>query len=472
MVGMRTKRQHDCVHRPIHPPSTTSTCPLTYALALLARYTTVPLKSSALPHCNVLVSIQPPAQHGRSTYPAGRYPRADTRQPRLIIQQRRIHLRLNVPRRNRIDRDPPSRPLIRKALGQLPHGALGRRVRRHRQPALEGQQRRKVDDGPAAARDGRRVQLQHVRAKVAAQREDGVEVDLHDLVEVGVGEPVARVPALDAGAVDEDADLVAVGEDLGRELGDGGGGAQVGGVDGGFAVEGEDGVTGGCCGVVALFSVVVSVSMLVCVRAWTGRCEGGGRAWTRIRSAPASARATATAWPMPRVPPVTTAVWPSRENRLGAAILVNWSCSRWLRIFQGTNHHGTRVSAGRLSWWSQPLQQFPLPLLHLSTRTPAAPQTTHSSRRALPIFSISQKFSRFQPFQGIEGTLLHWSLRPCGSGHSPPCLSSPSPIAGPGLPLCPGGMNWTQPAHLHARFQAVARFLADMDPSDFAYQDA
>ena len=34
----------------------------------------------------------------------------------------------------------------------------------------------------------------------------------------------------------------------------------------------------------------------------------------RIISAPHSANAMAAAWPMPLVPPVTTAVWPSREN--------------------------------------------------------------------------------------------------------------------------------------------------------------
>ena len=34
----------------------------------------------------------------------------------------------------------------------------------------------------------------------------------------------------------------------------------------------------------------------------------------RIISAPNSANAVALAWPMPLVPPVTTAVWPSREN--------------------------------------------------------------------------------------------------------------------------------------------------------------
>lgn len=37
-------------YRPIHPPSTTRTCPLTYALLLLAKNTTLPLKSSGTPH--------------------------------------------------------------------------------------------------------------------------------------------------------------------------------------------------------------------------------------------------------------------------------------------------------------------------------------------------------------------------------------------------------------------------------------
>jgi hypothetical protein len=37
-------------------------------------------------------------------------------------------------------------------------------------------------------------------------------------------------------------------------------------------------------------------------------------ACTRMTSAPASASPTATAWPMPRVQPVMTAVWPWSEN--------------------------------------------------------------------------------------------------------------------------------------------------------------
>jgi hypothetical protein len=38
------------IYRPIHPPSTVSTSPLTYALAALPKKTTAPLKSSGAPH--------------------------------------------------------------------------------------------------------------------------------------------------------------------------------------------------------------------------------------------------------------------------------------------------------------------------------------------------------------------------------------------------------------------------------------
>jgi hypothetical protein len=37
--------------------------------------------------------------------------------------------------------------------------------------------------------------------------------------------------------------------------------------------------------------------------------------WIKTTSAPASASAIAMAWPMPRVPPVTTALRPSSEKR-------------------------------------------------------------------------------------------------------------------------------------------------------------
>lgn len=44
---------------------------------------------------------------------------------------------------------------------------------------------------------------------------------LTDIVEVLVGELLAGVSSLDAGAVDENANLVAVGEDLGNESANG-----------------------------------------------------------------------------------------------------------------------------------------------------------------------------------------------------------------------------------------------------------
>lgn len=63
-----------------------------------------------------------------------------------------------------------------------------------------------------------------MRGDVAAQRKGRGQVDLQDLGEVGVGEGFGRVAALDAGAVDEDAQLVAVGEDARDEGGYVGGG--------------------------------------------------------------------------------------------------------------------------------------------------------------------------------------------------------------------------------------------------------
>lgn len=41
-----------------------------------------------------------------------------------------------------------------------------------------------------------------------------------------------------------------------------------------------------------------------------------------MMSAPASARATAIACPIPRVPPVTRAVWPSSEKSCGIEVML------------------------------------------------------------------------------------------------------------------------------------------------------
>lgn len=160
-----------------------------------------------------------------------RNPLTDTPQPLRVVQQRLIHIRGNIPRRNTVDRNAPRSPLIRKRLGHLRHPALTRRIRRHRNSALEREQTAKVDDAALAAQHRVLRQLEHVRGDVAAEREGRVEVDLQHLEEVGVGELLGGVAALDASAVDEDADLVAVGENGGDEGGDGGGGSEVGGVD-------------------------------------------------------------------------------------------------------------------------------------------------------------------------------------------------------------------------------------------------
>ena len=152
---------------------------------------------------------------------------------------------------------------------------------------------------------------EHVCADVTAKGEDGAEVYLEDGRPVICGEGGGRVADLDTGCVEEDVDGMAVGEDSRDESGDGGGEGEVCLVDGGFGVgEGVDGLFGEGVGEVSLLGVVGE---------YRGRLKGReikGYTWTkRMWWAPASARAMAMAWPMPRVPPVTTAVWPWREKR-------------------------------------------------------------------------------------------------------------------------------------------------------------
>lgn len=85
---------------------------------------------------------------------------------------------------------------------------------------MEGQQGGNVDDC-AAAREGEVGGLrEHVRAHVAAESEDRGEVYLEHGLPVVVGELVCWVALLDAAAVEEDVDSVAVGEDGGDQGGD------------------------------------------------------------------------------------------------------------------------------------------------------------------------------------------------------------------------------------------------------------
>jgi hypothetical protein len=167
---------------------------------------------------------------------------------------------------------------------------------------------------------------EHVCANVAAQGEDGCEVYLEHGGPVVVGELVGWVPFLDPAAVEEDVDFVAVGEDGGDEGGYGGGGGEVRGVDCGGAAEGFDGGLGGLIAGVALGKG------LECERDKGG---GGRGTWTRRMLAPASARARAMDWPIPRVPPVTRAVWPSRENSSCTAVMVKVWCGIYSSVPKG-----------------------------------------------------------------------------------------------------------------------------------------
>jgi len=76
-----------------------------------------------------------------------------------------------------------------------------------------------------------------VRAHVSAECEDGAQVDLQHFVPVLVWEFVGGMPSLYAAAVEEDVDVVAVGEDFGYEGLYGGLGGEVCGVDLRFAAE-------------------------------------------------------------------------------------------------------------------------------------------------------------------------------------------------------------------------------------------
>lgn len=119
---------------------------------------TPPLTRYFSQHLDTLVHyIQPDTtrkNQEKETYSPGRYPGTDAGQPLRVIQQRGVHLGLDVPGRDGIHRDPLSGPLVGEALGELADGALGRGIGRDGEAALEGEQRGKVDDGPPAPRHG------------------------------------------------------------------------------------------------------------------------------------------------------------------------------------------------------------------------------------------------------------------------------------------------------------------------------
>lgn len=106
---------------------------------------------------------------------------ADAGQPLRVVQERRVHVRVNVARSNGVDCDTLGCPLVGEALGHLPNGSLGGGVRGHGESALEGQQRGVVDDAASTPGDGGGFETQHVPADIATEGKDRIEVDLHDL---------------------------------------------------------------------------------------------------------------------------------------------------------------------------------------------------------------------------------------------------------------------------------------------------
>jgi hypothetical protein len=123
--------------------------------------------------------------------------------PRVRIRPRiQIHIRGDIPRRNGIDSDPMLRPLVAQRFRQLADSALAARVGGHVDPALKRRHAGCVDD---AAFD---PAIDPVSAGVPAEREDGAEVRLHDLVEGGLGEMGSGETALDPRGVDQDVEGV------------------------------------------------------------------------------------------------------------------------------------------------------------------------------------------------------------------------------------------------------------------------
>lgn len=119
---------------------------------------------------------------GRAPTPRGN-PRTDASQTLGVVEQGRVHLRLDIPRGNGVDGDALAGPLVGEALCELADGSFGSGVGGDGEAALEGEEGGKVDDAAAAAGDGGGGEVEHVGADVAAEGEDGVEVYLDDLHE-------------------------------------------------------------------------------------------------------------------------------------------------------------------------------------------------------------------------------------------------------------------------------------------------
>ena len=155
--------------------------PLTKLEASLARNTAAPTRSSTSPQRRDGVWLTSHCVNsGLSTSACG-------------------ELGLEVARAQAVDLDAVLAPVDRHALGQHLHRALAGGVGRDAGATQLALHRADVDDLAALAPD-------HVARHRLADQEHAVEVGLHQLVPVGLGELLERRAALHAGVVDEDVD--------------------------------------------------------------------------------------------------------------------------------------------------------------------------------------------------------------------------------------------------------------------------
>ncbi len=101
---------------------------------------------------------------------------------------------------------------LARMLGQARQAALARRVGRHADSALEGQQAGDVDH--LAGHAVHRTLLQRLLGEGLGQEEDDLQVGVHHRVPIGLGELDAVGAADDAGVVDQDVDLAEGGDGL------------------------------------------------------------------------------------------------------------------------------------------------------------------------------------------------------------------------------------------------------------------
>jgi hypothetical protein len=138
----------------------------------------------------------------RSTPSARRNSLQDALRPVLILHQRSIHIRSNVPRRNCIHTDPTPCPFITQRFGQLPNTTFTRRVCRYCDSTLECEEGSDIDNGAAASKWEVCCAREHVCAYIAAQSKHRSQIHLQHSSPVLVWKFVGGMALLNASAVE------------------------------------------------------------------------------------------------------------------------------------------------------------------------------------------------------------------------------------------------------------------------------